>query len=359
MEKIVTLGLVLILASSLFGQNDRLFKESLTRFDQELTSRMAEDQAGASIIITCKNDVLYEKYLGFANFETGEKLTRDHVMGIASMSKQFLGMATLILADQGKIDLENDIKVYLPDLPTGDTKINLKQLLSHTSGLPELTQNEEFMAQIAEKHTVEQIINMGLRGQFRSEPGEKYIYCNTGYTVMTAVVEKLSGLHFSSFLQENIFDKLEMGNTYSCDYYRDATNAVPRYSQDSSGYHPARKMHFSNLIGGGGIVSNVRDMAKWNMALLSGNHLPPNYQELWNPVLLNSGESTGYGLGMGVSTFKGRVFYYHPGMGDGMNAVNLIFPAEEITITVIRNVFPPQVSSNEIALLAAEYLLDE
>ena len=80
-------------------------------------------------------------------------------------------------------------------------------------------------------------------------------------------------------------------------------------------------MHFSNLIGGGGVVSNVQDM--------------------------------------GVSTYKGRIFYYHPGMGDGMNSINLIFPKEKITITVIRNVFPPNVSSNEIAMLAADYIFED
>ncbi|MFC0876984.1 serine hydrolase domain-containing protein [Saccharicrinis sp. FJH2] len=351
--------LFLILATIVQAQDENHFQERLIKLDTALCQRIRESDAGASIIITHKAQIIFEKYLGYANFEKEEKLNSDHVLGIASMSKQFLGMATLILANEGKIDLDREIKDYLPDLPLDNRHIKIKQLLSHTSGLPELTQSDEFMSKISEKHTVNEIINIGLKGKYRSEPGEKYMYCNTGYTIMTALIEQQSGMNFSDFLNEKIFVPLAMNHTYSCDYNHDATNAVQRYSLDSTGYHHANIMHFSNLIGGGGMVSNVRDMAQWNMALVSGRSLPPNYTDIWKPVLLNSGESTGYGLGMGVSSYKGRTFYYHPGMGDGMNAINLIFPSEEITITVIRNVFPPRVSSNEIALLAADFLFED
>jgi len=349
----------LIITTSALAQNANNFQERLIKYETELSKKLLTDDAGVSLIITHEDQIIYEKYLGYANLGKKEMLDSHHVLGIASISKQFLGMATLILANEGKIDLDKDIKEYLPDLPIDNRKIQIKQLLSHTSGLPELTQNNEFMSNISEKHTVTQIINIGLKGEYRSNPGEKFIYCNTGYSIMTALIEKQSGMGYSDYLKEKIFNPLNMNNTYSCDYNQDASNAVQRYFLDSTGYHSATIMHFSNLIGGGGVVSNVQDMAKWGMALISGKNLPINYREIWKPVLLNSGESTDYGLGMGVSTHKGRTFYYHPGMGDGMNSVNLIFPEEKITITVIRNVFPPNVSSNEIALLAADYIFED
>jgi CubicO group peptidase (beta-lactamase class C family) len=359
MKKIITLLSCMIIAQSFYAQSEKTLQERLDKFDKALNQKISGDGAGLSIIITHKNNVVFEKYMGYADFETMEKLNADHVLGIASMSKQFLGMATLMLVEEGKIDLDKNIKEYLPELSIGDRNINVIHLLTHTSGLPELTQNEKFMNNISIPHTVNQIIDMGLKGEYRSEPGEKFIYCNTGYTIMTALIEQQSGMDFSTFLEERIFKPLKMDNTYSCDYKQDAINAVQRYARDSAGYHDATIMHFSNLIGGGAVISNARDMAKWCMALISGQNLPDNYTDLWKPVLLNSGESTGYGLGMGVNNHDGRTYYYHPGMGDGMNSVDLIFLEEEMSITVIRNVHPPIVNSNEIALMAADYLFED
>ena len=116
-------------------------------------------------------------------------------------------------------------------------------------------------------------------------------------------------------------------------------------------------MDFSNLIGGGGIISNAQDINKWNEALLTGHGLPQNYQELWNPILLNNGESNNYGLGMGVSSHQGYPFYYHPGMGSGMNSINLIFPDQSLGVVIIRNVSKPKYSSVQIALTIADLLI--
>ncbi|MDQ7797897.1 MAG: serine hydrolase domain-containing protein [Candidatus Edwardsbacteria bacterium] len=318
---------------------------------------LPDSEPGASVIITHGNRIIFDKYYGLADLESGQKLNSGHVLGIASMSKQFTGMAVLFLVQEGKLKLDDDITKYFPELPLAGRKITIQQLLSHTSGLPELTQNDEFMNSIDKAHTVDQIIDLAFKGEFRGEPGEKYIYCNTGYTIIVALIEKLSKMDYAAFLKEKIFKPLKMNDTYACDFKNDAVNAVQRYLPDSAGFRKARVMHFSNLIGGGGVISNSRDMAKWEMALLSGKKLPQNYQKLWEPILLNSGKSTDYGLGLGVSDLDGKKFYYHPGMGDGMNSIDLIFPDYDLTITVIRNISKPKHSSNDISLLAAKYLL--
>ncbi|MDA3904789.1 MAG: serine hydrolase [Bacteroidales bacterium] len=340
---------------SLFAQSETINKKGLTEFHSDLVAMITDNEPGAEVIITHSNEIIFEEYYGLANVNTGEKLNAEHVMGIASMSKQFTGMAILFLVDEEKLRLKDDISDYFPDLPLQGRKINIKQLLSHISGLPELTQNNEFMDAINHPHTIEQIIEMAFKGEFRSETGEKFLYCNTGYTIATALIEKLSGMKYAEFLKERIFDPLKMENTYACDFENDAISAVQRHTTDSISYQKAIEMHFSNLIGGGGIISNASDMAKWGMALLSGEKLPKNYQKLWEPILLNSGESIEYGLGMGISDFEGKRFYYHPGMGSGMNSINLIFPNYDLTITVIRNISKPKHSSLEIALLAAKY----
>lgn len=322
----------------------------------ELQKLLKPDEPGAAVLITQNNKIIFEEYYGMANLAKKEKLHSDHMMGIASMSKQFEGMAVLILAEDGKLNLEENIKTYFPDLSIGKRDITIKQLLTHTSGLPELTQNNEFMNNLNVKRSVDDIIDIAFSEDFRHEPGEKYQYCNTGYTIVVKLIEKLSGMSYAEFLKQSIFKPLGMKNTYSCDYQTDAFNAVKRYTPDSTGFKEALNMDFSNLIGGGGIVSNVTDMTKWANALLTGENLPKNYKDMWVPALLNNGQSTEYGLGVGISEHKGHVFYYHPGMGSGMNAVNLIFPEENLSITVIRNMSKPKVTSINIALKAVEYL---
>jgi len=332
-------------------------QDQLDSFNNKLAEKLSDNAPGAAVIIVSDESVIYEGYFGCADLHKNEKLSKTHTMGIASMSKQFLGMALLYLAEDGILDLEKDIKDYVPDLPIENKKITIRQLVSHVSGLPELTQNSNFMSNINQKHSVQEIIDMAFSGEFRSEPGEKFIYCNTGYTIAVALIEKLSKMSYNQYLKEKIFEPLNMNSTYSCDYEHDASNIAQRYIKDSTEYKAAEIIHFSNLIGGGAIVSNINDMGKWCQALLTGKHLPENYKLLWSTGHLNTGEKTDYGLGMGISIHNDMIFYYHPGMGSGMNSVNLIFPEQNFAVTVIRNISKPELSSNDIALLAADIFL--
>lgn len=359
MKKSCICLLYIVLLSAVWSKDLPVFMQNLPKLDQVLSTRLPETEPGAAIIITLNRDVIFEKCYGSAELEKKERLNSNHMMGIASMSKQFTGMAVLFLVAEGKVKLEDDINRFLPELNLGGRVITIKQLLSHISGLPELTQNETFMSSISTAHSVKQIIEMGLTGPHRSEPGEKYIYCNTGYTIVVALIEKLSGQKFADFLKNRIFIPLNMNQTCECDLDTDALTAVPRYQITEAGFQKAETMHFSNLIGGGGIITCIKDMARWGIALVTGDHLPPNFKLLWQPNLLNTGESTGYGLGMGVNDFQGKCYYYHPGMGSGMNSVNMFFPDYAMTITVIRNLSKPKHTSHEIALLAAEYLMNE
>lgn len=360
MKNILVLLLIGMLAifSEVFGQN-QIILDGLDSLSYRLDAQLSIDEPGAAIVINHQNEMIFEKYYGLANISSKEKLRAYHQMGIASMSKQFEGMAVLILVEQGKISLSDDIKLYLTDLPVEDGEISIAQLMSHTSGLPELTQDTFFMNHLDQKRSIEELIELAFTSDFRHEPGERYQYCNTGYSIMVHVIEKLSTMTYAHFLEENIFEPLKMNHTYSCDVDNEATNIAQRYIRDSLGFQEAEEMHFSNLIGGGGIISTAQDINKWNKALLSGQGLPRNYQDLWNPIRLNNGESTHYGLGMGVSDFNGIPFYYHPGMGSGMNAINLIFPEQDLSMVIIRNVSNPQFSSVQIALMAAEYLIND
>ncbi|PLX00400.1 MAG: hypothetical protein C0593_01035 [Marinilabiliales bacterium] len=358
--KTILLGLFTLLFFVGKSQITNNNKELRQKIDSVLSVNTDPNGPALSVIVTENGkEILFEGYYGMADVTIQKPLTKTHKLGIASMSKQFTGMAILCLVEDGKLKLEDDINTYFPELLPDRRKITIAQLLSHTSGLPEITRNEDFMNQIFSAHTIDEIIEMAMQGEYTNMPGVEWKYCNTGYTIMAKLIEKLSGMSFDDYLNKKIFYPLNMKNTYACSYYKNADDAVPRYFKDSTGYIPATQMHFSNLIGGGNVISNVSDMGIWTNALINGNNLPSNYQLLWKSNTLNNGEETGYGLGLGINSFMDKTYYYHPGMGDGMNAVNIIFPEEEIAITVIRNMSKPEFTSIEAALSIAKVIFIE
>jgi D-alanyl-D-alanine carboxypeptidase len=356
-----TYMMVLSLAIGLCGNFTYAFSVNINNLkvlNKELETLLPADAPAASILVTQNGKTLFERYSGLAVLDTKEKLGASHVIGIASMSKPFTALAILKLCEQGELNLDDPICRHMPDLPLGSRTITIRQLLSHTSGLPELTQTPAFMSHISEPHTVGQIIDLAFESEFRSKPGEKFIYCNTGYTIAAALIEKLSGMSYAAYVKKELLVPLGMKNSYICDYKTDATTAIPRYEVKNNSCVAAQKMHFSNLIGGGSIISNVRDMARLANALITGTGLPGNYRAAMQPIMLNSGKPVPYGLGLGITDLNGNKMIYHPGQGDGMDAMMLVFPDQKLTITVIRNISGEKDSSSKnIALRTAELLL--
>jgi len=350
--KTIFINLILALACNFcFSQNNF----DTNQINDSLLNLLKNEDAGTAVIITKNNEIIYEKYFGYANIEESQILNQSTKMGIASMSKQFTGMAILSLIEEGYIkNIDYAIEDYLPKyIPNGEN-ISIRQLLSHVSGLPEITQNDNFMSTINQEKSIDQILDLILIENMRHNPGEKYQYCNTAYIILAKLIEKTSGISYEEYLKRHIFEPLRMTNTYCGNTNHE--NIAMRYIADSSNYILAEEICFSNLIGGGNIISNVCDMAKWNNALLTGNNLPTNYKDLFISTKLNSGESTGYGLGIGHNTYNDIEYYYHPGMGAGMNSINMIFPTENISICVIRNIFPSRQTTNEIAFKICEII---
>jgi len=327
------------------------------QIDLEMRRLISDTEPGAAVVATKNGKIVFHGYYGLADLENKRKVNAGDLFCIASLSKHFTGVAVLVLAEDGKLKLDDEITKYFPKLPVGERKITIRRLLSHTSGLPELTQIDSFMSEIDEPHSPEQIIGFMTQGEFRSEPGEKFIYNNTGYTITVALIEKLSGMTYAQFLRKKIFKKLSMNSTFAADIKNPGNNAVKRYEKDETGYKPAQKLHLSNLIGGGSIITNIEDMALWGNTLITGKYMPNNLSNLWKPILLSNGESTDYGLGLGISEFKNHKICYHPGQGDGMDSFGLLFSDKKIYVAVMRNMSKPVSSSRYIAFRVAEYVL--
>jgi len=168
-----------------------------------------------SVLVARNGHVLFTRNTGFANYETLQDINENSVFQLASSSKQFTAMSILLLNKEGKIDLDASVTQYLPELPY--TNVTIRNLLNHTSGLPDYIgflnrywhdkgvnpNNEDVVSIMAEKKL-----------KLKFKPGSRFVYSNTGYVVLAAIVERISGLTFPQFAKKNIFEPLGMKNTF-------------------------------------------------------------------------------------------------------------------------------------------------
>src|SRR5436190_8839473 len=239
---------------------------SLRRSVDELFAKWNKpDSPGCALAVIKEGKVIYERGYGCANLEYGTPITPSSVFYIASVSKQFTAMSVLLLVQQGKLSLDDDIRKHLSGIPDFGRVITIRHLIHHTSGLRDY---EELLAmagwRMDDVITREHMLNIvSHQKELNFNPGEEYQYCNTGYCLLAEIVARTSGQSFREFADANIFKPLGMTNThFNDDQERIVRNRAFSYRPDAS---QSFKNAFNNasVVGGGGIYSTVEDLAKW------------------------------------------------------------------------------------------------
>jgi CubicO group peptidase (beta-lactamase class C family) len=198
-------------------------------------------------------------------------LTPDTVLRIASLTKQFTATAILMLVDEGKIKLDDDITAYLPDYPTKGKKITIEHLLTHTSGIVSFTSKPDL--DLAKEYTVQQMIDSFKNDPLEFEPGSRYKYNNSGYFLLGAIIEKVSGKTYDKFVEERIFVPLGMTRTAYEGHERTKAERAQGYMHSEQGFVPSAVMSMSVPYAAGALVSTVDDLARWDAAVSSGKLL--------------------------------------------------------------------------------------
>jgi CubicO group peptidase (beta-lactamase class C family) len=254
------------------------------------------------VLVSEHSKVIYKKAFGYANMETKDTLILESNFRMASVSKQFTAMCIMILEEQGKLDYDDDFQKYLPELKYEG--ITIRHLLWHTSGIPDYIElmdelwdpniyyvNDDVLKLMA-KHLPEKDF----------EPGEKYEYSNTGYVLLASIVERLSGVSFKEFVQQNIFDRIGMSSSVIPIGEKEFEEMVNRtygfdISDNEAGYIENEYDHY-NAYGDGGIYSNLDDLFKWNEALYTEKLVKhETIEEAFKPYVLNNGHVGDYGFG--------------------------------------------------------------
>ena len=256
-------ALVLLITSPILAANDPALEAEVDAYLQPLLDL---DLISGSILIARGDEILLAKGYGLANREHGIPNTPETKFRIGSMTKQFTAMGILVLADQGKLNLDDPLSKYLPDFPNAE-KIQLHQLLSHTSGVPSYNGVEGYGENYIKPWSIDEVIDWFKDEPLQFEPGEDWSYSNSGYVLAAKVIEVVSGQDYDDFLRQEIFEKLEMEDTGQDVFTTVLPHRATGYGNAEREIYnaPYRDMPFTS--GAGSLYSTVLDLYKWDRAL--------------------------------------------------------------------------------------------
>jgi CubicO group peptidase (beta-lactamase class C family) len=311
-----------------------LTSTEITQIDQLVAKNLADTGVpSAEIAIVRDGKIVLDKAYGKAS-ETLPANTNLPYQ-IASNSKQFTAMALLLLEDEGKLSLDDKVAKFLPGI-SGDDRITIRQLLSHTSGLQDFWPQDYSFEAMSHPVAPQGIVDKWAKKPLDFPPGDQWQYSNTGYVVAGMIAEKVSGEPLLSFLQKRIFTPL--GMTSVKDQDETYTPAYPAgYGRYALGpVRPVTPAARGWLYAAGELSMTAADLAKWDIARIERAVIPADdwiAQE--TPVKLNDGKDTGYGLGVAVRDKPRRIS--HTGEAVGFLSTNTVYPDERAAIVVLTN----------------------
>jgi len=311
----------------------------ISRLDSLVQAKYDEGKFNGSILVKRGDEIIYKKAMGWANFEAKETLKLTTPTRLASVTKSLTAVCVLKLVEEGKINLDEDINTYIPEIQK--TGITIHHLLSHTSGIAFINHPRHYkkitkitLSEGVKRTSNEHVLKYFEREQPVSEfrPGEEWAYRNVGFSILASLIERVSEISYGDYLKQNIFDPLGMENSYlfipaiyqnndslpraiSYKFNKKIASSLGPYWYDSEG-----KLRISDAIyGDKNVYSTVEDMEKFNTAFLNGNIISSKYVNLaLTPVELNSGEINkdkfGYGFQIKEKENENTIFMHTGGM---------------------------------------------
>ena len=309
------------------------------QIDQLLIAWDNPQTPGAAIAVVRNGRIIFKKGYGSANLEYDIPVSPSTVFHIASVSKQFTAFSVLLLAREGKLSLDDDIRKYIPEIPDFGRVITLRQLAHHTSGLRDQW-NLLAMAgwRLDDVITKEHILKLISKQQeLNFNPNDEFLYCNTGFTLLAEVVARVSGKSFADFTKERIFDPLRMNNTlFYDDHEKIVRNRAYSFYEAVGGYKKS-VLSYAN-VGATSLFTTVEDLSLWAMNFenpVVGD--AEIIKEMNRKGILNNGDTISYALGQDVDKYKGLKFISHGGGDAGYRTFLGRFPDQKFSVIVFSN----------------------
>ena len=292
----------------------------------------------ATVTVVTHGKVAYAKAYGSAKLDPNVPATADMQYGIGSISKQFTAACILLLQQEGKLKLDDAVSKYVPGLTRGN-EVTIRQILSHTSGYQDFWPQDYVPPEMAKPITPRAILDHWAKQPLDFEPGTRWQYSNTNFAIAALIVEKASGKPFFQFVRARILDPL--GITSAVDFDAKGPTSVQPVGYMRYGLgplHPAISTGPGWMYGAGELAMTARDLAKWDIAMIDQSLLKPeSYRQMETAVLLRSGVSADYGLGVDVGMSGGHRTIEHSGEVAGFTAENIVYPDDSAAVVVFTN----------------------
>ncbi len=298
----------------------------------------ATEVPGASIAIVRNGEIACTWAVGDARLEPKTAAAASMRFSIGSVSKQFTAAAILMLAEEGKLSLDDPVSRFRPDL-TDAARVKVRQLLSHTSGYQDYWPQDYVPPFMKQPTTADKILDRWAKQPLDFPPGSQYQYSNTGYVIAGLIVEKASGTPLMEFLGKRIFRPLGMKSVLDIDQSRLTESDATGYQRFGVGpLRVAPKEGQGWLFAAGELAMTAEDLARWNVSVMDQKLLKPaSYAEMERAVILSDGVASAYGLGVSVASVNGHRAIGHGGEVSGFTSTNVIYPDDRAAITVFVN----------------------
>jgi CubicO group peptidase (beta-lactamase class C family) len=347
MKKTLRVSVIFAAALLLFCQQAALAQDHAAKINEVLTLANKYRMFNGSALVAENGKVIYKGGIGMANMEWGIPNAADTKFRLGSITKQFTATLTLQLVEQGKIKLDGKISDYLPDYRKDiGEKVTIHHLLTHTSGIPSYTGLPGFFANVSRNpYKVADFVKQYASGNLEFEPGTKFSYNNSGYFLLGAVIERVTGKSYEQAVKEMIFDKVGMKDTGYDRHDVLLEKRASGYSRTANGYANAAYLDMSIPYAAGSLYSTVEDLYLWDQALYTDKLLTPQSKELmYKPFL----EEYAYGWIITKASFKLNdqpvPVITHDGGINGFTTTIVRFPREKHLIVLLDNTGSPNLA---------------
>lgn len=325
---------------------------SSTQIDEVFSSLKSSKAPGAAVLVVRHGHVIFRRGYGLTDLRTRHPIEPSTNFRLASFTKQFTATCIMLLVHDGRVRYDDRLTDIFPEFPAYGKAITIRNLLNHTSGLPDYEDllTAEYPSTPEDK--IPQILDAGVlrlleqQSSGKFPPGSEWQYSNSGYAVLAMVVEKVSAEPFGQFLHDRIFAPLKMNSTLA---YQKGKNEVPHraygHSKDKDGWRETDQSPTSAVLGDGGIYSSIDDLAKWDRALrnhtlLTDAEMQPALtpvQPTAHPAKLPNGKPVSYGFGWFLDPYLGHKRASHNGETIGFLTTIQRFPDDDLTVIVLEN----------------------
>jgi D-alanyl-D-alanine carboxypeptidase len=304
---------------------------------------------GLSLVVVKRGEIIKSQGYGLANRGLNTPAAPDTVYKIASVSKQFMATAIMLLAQDGRLSVDDPVRKYLNDAPAAWNDITVRHLLTHTAGLVREPPGFDPFKATSDID----LIRTAYREPLRFKPGDSWEYSNTGYNILAEIIRIVSGRAWPDFIHDAVFKPAGMISSWP-------TNTTVRIARRAQGYVDNDRLldepKWVALRPGGGFLSTVLDLAKWDAALYTDKVLTAaSRRQMWTPVTLNNGKTYPYGFGWMLGSRNGHRYVQHSGGMPGTRANLSRFVDLDLTIIMLMNLDDVDIEPI-VAGVAAQYL---